>query len=479
MKIIKAMTVMLFVTSIAMAHDHTGLFDKCAVTGCVACEPSANIDEGTNSKNIGVWLQPTYRNYSLAESSIPGFFPGHEGERPHKQGLGVDHTEFYWSAAKADQLRGSAVIAIAEHEGETEIEFEEAYIETLNSYLLPEGMNIKLGRAFWTLGSLNAQHSHSDSFADRPLPYRVFLDKAFNDDGAEISYVLQNSGMYTEVGLGTFRGNDLPFGGVEEGQEENTANSAYVRVGGKLGAASNWRLGAYMLAGEVGSRVFSNSHDDHGHEEEEEEEEHHDPSTFTFSGDSDLYIYDARFAWAPTGDSSEQELVLSAEYFSRVEDGSLTMAFADETSHTNAFGGEVTITEEIPSEVANLNDVDSSGWYVQAVYKFNPKMRAGIRYSKLGSPDLSVLDEDGETNEQNPNGYDPVALAYMIDWNHSENSLIRLQLNQEEMADGEKDDQFIVQYIMNLQIRNLKTSSKVLGAAFVRSLFYYDAQNTN
>ena len=82
-------------------------------------------------------------------------------------------------------------------------------------------------------------------------------------------------------------------------------------------------------------------------------------------------------------------------------------------------------------------------------------MRAGIRYSKLGSPDLSVLDhveDDGsiETNEQNPNGYDPVALAYMIDWNHSENSLIRLQLNQEEMADGEKDDQFIVQYIMNL-----------------------------
>ena len=44
-------------------------------------------------------------------------------------------------------------------------------------------MNVKFGRAFWTLGSLNAQHSHSDNFADRPLPYRAFLDKAFNDDG--------------------------------------------------------------------------------------------------------------------------------------------------------------------------------------------------------------------------------------------------------------------------------------------------------
>ena len=458
MSITKSITLVLCVASIAIAHDHSSLFDKCAVTGCIACEPSANIEDhgDSNTKNIGVWLQPTYRNYSLAESSIPGFFPGHEGERPHKQGLGVDHTEFYWSASKADQLRGSAVIAIAEHEGETEIEFEEAYIETLNSYLLPEGMNIKLGRAFWTLGSLNAQHSHSDSFADRPLPYRVFLDKAYNDDGAEISYVIQNSGIYTELGLGTFRGNDLPFGGVEEGQEENTASSAYVRLGGKLGAASSWRLGAYMLTGEVGSRVFSNSHDDHGHEEEEEEEEHHDPSTFTFSGDSDLYIYDARFAWAPTGDSSEQELVLSAEYFSRVEDGTLTMAFADETGTATMMDSsgtnEITVvtTESHASEEVTLKDVDSSGWYVQAVYKFNPKMRAGIRYSKLGSPDLSVLDEGGETNEQNPNGYDPVALAYMIDWNHSENSLIRLQLNQEEMADGEKDDQFIVQYIMNL-----------------------------
>ena len=71
MKIIKAMTVMLFVTSIAMAHDHSSLFDKCAVTGCVACEPSANIkDHGdSNTKNIGVWLQPTFRISLLNQHS--------------------------------------------------------------------------------------------------------------------------------------------------------------------------------------------------------------------------------------------------------------------------------------------------------------------------------------------------------------------------------------------------------------------------
>ena len=401
---------MFLITSLAAAHDHDNLFDLCSVTGCVACEPGTN-EDNDSSRAIGVWLQPTYRNYSLAESGIPGFFPGHEGERPHKQGIGVDHTEFYWSASKADQLRGSAVIAIAEHEGETEIEFEEAYIETLNSYLLPDGMNVKLGRAFWTLGSLNAQHSHSDNFADRPLPYRVFLDKAFNDDGAEISYQLPID-MYAVVGAGSFKGNDFPYGGVEEGQEENNAQSAYIRVGNKIDDNSSWRAGAYMLSGKVGSRTVSHEH------------EGETPESFAFSGDSDLFIYDVRYSY--------KNLVLTGEYFTRTEDGTLTITEGSD-----------------PAENFTMNDVDSSGWYISGVYELNPKMRAGVRYSKLGSPNMDPV-LGGDHAGQNPNGYDPTAIAYMIDWNHSDNSLIRFQINQEEMKDGETDDQFIVQYIMNL-----------------------------
>ena len=413
MKIKNIFVALLFTVSIAMAHDHDNLFDLCSVTGCVACQPTTNIESDSN-RAIGVWLQPTYRQYSLAESGIPGFFPGHEGERPHKQGIGVDHTEFYWSASKADQLRGSAVIAIAEHEEETEIEFEEAYIETLNSYLLPEGANIKLGRAFWTLGSLNAQHSHSDNFADRPLPYRVFLDKAFNDDGAEISYKLPID-MYAVVGAGTFRGNDFPYGGVEEGQEENNAQSSYIRLGNTIDDNSSWRVGAYMLSGKAGNRSVS-----HEHNGEKE--------TFAFKGDSDLFIYDVRYSY--------KNLVLTGEYFTRTETGNLTVKEGDDDAVA----------------ISQLNEVDSSGWYISGVYELNPKMRAGIRYSKLGSPNLTFLQgtEAEIIENQDPNGYDPTAIAYMIDWNHSDNSLIRFQINQEEMKDGETDDQFIVQYIMNL-----------------------------
>ena len=213
------------------------------------------------------------------------------------------------------------------------IEFEEAYIETLNSYLLPDGVNVKLGRAFWTLGSLNAQHSHSDNFADRPLPYRVFLDKAFNDDGAEISYQLPID-MYAVVGAGSFKGNDFPYGGVEEGQEENNAQSAYIRVGNKIDDNSSWRAGAYMLTGDVGNRETKHEHD--GVSE-----------TFNFNGESDLIIYDVRYSY--------KNLVLTGEYFSRTETGNLRIQTDGED---DTFG---------------LNDVDSSGWYASAVYEINPK----------------------------------------------------------------------------------------------------------
>ena len=56
---------MFLITSLATAHDHDNLFDLCSVTGCVACEPGTN-EDNDSSRAIGVWLQPTYTNYSLA-----------------------------------------------------------------------------------------------------------------------------------------------------------------------------------------------------------------------------------------------------------------------------------------------------------------------------------------------------------------------------------------------------------------------------
>ena len=92
----------------------------------------------------------------------------------------------------------------------------------MNFFLLISGYNFfKFGRAFWNVGVLNPQHAHADDFADRPLPYRVFLNKAYNDDGLEASYLFGSS----EIGFGIFRGEDFPFGNTAA--SEGTGSDAW------------------------------------------------------------------------------------------------------------------------------------------------------------------------------------------------------------------------------------------------------------
>ena len=137
-------------------------------------------------------------------------------------------------------------------------------------------MRIKAGRSLWTFGYLNELHAHGDDFADRPLPNRVFLDNAYNDDGAELSLVLPTD-LYSEIGAGIFRGDDAPFGGSDGGRD---AWSAYARFGSDFGRDTAWRIGAYMLGGDARNRGGGHGHADeegggHGHGEEAHEEEEH------------------------------------------------------------------------------------------------------------------------------------------------------------------------------------------------------------
>ena len=378
-----------------------------AVTPAPATPATARRGVKDNSFNpsISVVLNGQYSQFSSDEGEIAGFAVGHEGERP-REGFAVDHTELNFSANVDDKFFGSTTVAIAQHEGETELELEEAYIQTLPRIGLPDGMSVKAGRAFWTLGYLNEHHAHADDFADRPLPYRAFLNDAFNDDGAEISYVLPTD-LYSEIGGGVFRGDDFPFG--ESSGSGIGAWSVFARVGGDIGYNQSWRLGGYMLSGEAdGSRLTNED-------------------VVSFTGDTAIYIVDFRYIWTPTGNAREQEVIFQSEYFWRNENG----VYED----TDAGTGAVNF------------DGSSSGWYAQAVYKFNPQWRFGARYSQLKAPDVpaglmdSALDSDG---------YNPRAYSMMLDWTNSEFSRVRLQYNREELARGQGDSQVILHYIMSL-----------------------------
>ena len=353
--------------------------------------------------SIGIVLNGKGTSFSRNTSEIAGFGVGEEGERGG-EGLSIDETELNFSANVDDKFYGSMTAAIVREDGEDKIELEEAYIQTLPSTGLPTGSRIKAGRAFWTLGYLNEHHAHADDFADRPLPYRVYLNKAYNDDGVQLSYVLPTD-IYSEIGGGAFRGDDFPAGGSQTGLD---AWSAYARIGGDIGDNQSWRIGAYFLSSDLNSRT---SNED----------------TVTFIGQSDLYAADLRYTLAPSGNSTQSEVILQAEYFQRSEDGTY--------EDTNAGTGAVSFDDK------------SNGWYLQGVYKFAPSWRVGARYSQMNTPGVPA----GLVNSAlDSGGHDPETISVMTDWTNSEFGRIRLQYNREELAQGSSDDQYLLQYVISI-----------------------------
>lgn len=350
---------------------------------------------------IGVILHGKYQSFSGNESEFAGFAVGEEAERG-KEGLGIDETELNFSASIDDKFRGSTTIALHEHDGETEVEIEEAFVETM---ALPHGLHAKAGRFFAELGYLNSHHAHSDDFADRPLPNRAFLDGNYGDDGLQLSAILPTA-LFTEIGGGIYRGDDFPGGGADG--DDIGAWTAYGRIGGDAGMNTSWRLGLSTLQTEGGERSANEGN-------------------VIFDGDSGLYIADARMVYAPTGNNAERELILQGEYFYRDEDGT----YDDQ----NAGSGTV------------IYDDHQSGWYLQGVYKFHPQWRVGSRYSRLFAGDVPA----GLTGTAlDSNGHDPWAAAIMLDWTNSEFSRTRIQYNREELADGQNDNQIVLQYIMSI-----------------------------
>ena len=356
-----------------------------------------NIKDNSFNPSIGLVLNGKSASFSRRTApEIAGFGIGEEGERG-SEGLSIDETELNFSANIDDKFYGSTTAAIVREDGEDKVELEEAYLQTLPGSGLPDGFRIKAGRAFWTIGYLNEQHAHADDFADRPLPYRVYLNKAYNDDGLEFSYVLPTD-QYAEIGGGVFRGDDFPAGGTVSGMG---GLSAYARTGGDIGDNQSWRVGAYTLRSDAVSRAT-------------------EEGALTFVGNSYLYAADLRYTFAPTGNAKNQEIILQGEYFTRLEDGTYNNLAYDETT---------------------------SGWYVQGVYKFAPALRIGARYSRMETADTpaGLAGTAVDAGEHNPETY-----SVMADWTNSEYGRIRFQYNIEDLTDGVTDRQFYIQYVMSL-----------------------------
>ena len=144
-------------------------------------------NQASFNPDITLTLDGRYGSYSNdSDYELPGFMLGGEASRC-EQGFNLGHNELSISSDIDDMFFGKLTTVIAEHEGETEVELEEAYIETLS---LGDGFAIKAGRFYSDIGYMNNQHPHAWDFTDTSLVYRGLFGGQLIDDGIQFSWLV-------------------------------------------------------------------------------------------------------------------------------------------------------------------------------------------------------------------------------------------------------------------------------------------------
>ena len=357
-----------------------------------------------NSSNpaLGVIFQGQAWSYQHDPDNyeIPGFPLGGEAG-PLPEGLALGEIEINISANVDDKFTAWLTAPLVYEDGEIAIEVEEAWIETLS---MPAGLSLRMGRFYSNIGYLNDKHSHSWDFADQPLVYQAFLGNQYVDDGLQLRW-LAPTDLYIELGAEVTRGDRYPSAGA--GNSGFGSYAFHARTGGDVGFSNSWQAGFSYLQADADERESGN-----------------EDAPLLFTGDTDLWMAEFIWKWAPNGNHKQRNFKFQAEYMWRNEDGSY----------------------DLPDRGALPYDNDQTGWYLQAVYQHIPQWRIGIRYDQLSSDNPGIAYTGTPLM---PAANDPRRYSVMADWSNSEFSRLRLQYTLDKTG-AENDNQWGLQYIFSI-----------------------------
>jgi hypothetical protein len=371
---------------------------------------------------VSLILQGTYANTSQDPNTfrITGFMPSGGEVGPPKRGFGLAETELVLSANIDPYFRGVAIAALTP---ENEVELEESYFQTL---ALPQGLTLKGGRFLSGIGYQNEIHQHAWDFQDAPLPYKAFLGGRLRHDGVQLKW-LAPTPLFLELGAEFSSGDQFP--GSDRNKNGVGGSALFGHVGGDIGASYAWRAGLSYIKTSPQNRGYEDVDSLGG------------TVLNSFTGDAKVWVADAVLKWAPDGNATSRNFKLQGEYFRFRQTG--TLAY-DDSAGSGVFGA-----------LGDAFDNRQSGWYVQGLYQFMPRWRAGYRYDRLNYGSVNngiVLNGLGPTAEDFSllTPHNPSRNTVMIDWSPTEFSRVRLQLAADKSRLGATDNQIFLQYIHSL-----------------------------
>jgi len=328
---------------------------------------------------------------------IPGFNHGffRDGKSPLnvERGFNFNYSEMYLTSTVDPYFDLVGVF----HLHKDGFEIEEGYFQTRD---LPYNLKLKGGKFYSEFGRLNKQHHHVWNFADAPLIYRaIFGEENLNETGIQLSW-LAPTPFYLLTGFEVFQGdNENNFnrnGFIVNTKKEGSGNNIkisdtekpnlftfFIKPSFDIGNTSILTGVSYAQ----GKTRINHLEDDNPHAQ---------------SGDTKIYGFEVT---ARHTLDSYRYLLLQSEYIYKKFDGT-------------RFGYNDSGDIQTPRFVKK-----QAGFYVEGIYKFAERWRAGLRYDLINKNDVFV-------NGRNRNLPDNIyKYSAMIDFLPSEFSRIRLQYN--------------------------------------------------
>lgn len=359
----------------------------------------------------------TDEGFTHIKEEISGFGHSHGAggdEHQHAEienGFNLRHIELGLSAAVDPYFRAYTTLAF--EDGNNEIE--EAVIQTTS---LPFALTLSCGKFFSGIGRINRQHSHEWDFYDQPLVYELLLGPhGLQEKGVQLTW-LAPTPFYLLFGAEALNGdNEKMFQSVDAEELPSKDGprlwTGFLKVGPDLGDRHAAQVGfsfAYGLHQEAhdGDSDGTNDH--------------------WLDGESYLWGVDAVYKYNAGHPHGHGDIVVQAEYFNRLKDL------------------EVEQHDLVPAFTGREKEEHQDGYYVQALYGFAPRWRAGVRWEQVGLvndaklPDLTEEDYDSSNRA-----------TLMTDWRLSEFSVLRAQaaFGQYETQAGDEE---VWEYILQWQV---------------------------